>query len=125
MPTDDKKEYKDLLVILNHIGTGPTVLNKLSAAIQKLEDPKLKGDCERLFAYLDKQPEVRSLKKFQILGYASRNAGGTDHHKNASNFIYGIQQHCQTHIDSQVPQWQLIAQAAGWKPPAPAASSGT
>lgn len=117
MATDDKKEYKELLLLLSHMGSGPAVLNKLDQLILKMEDPRLRQAAEKITHFFRELPEVAHAKKFRLLNFAqvySMNAGSR---KQISDAIYVVQRYCQEHIASQIPQWQLIARAAGWTPP--------
>lgn len=117
MAIDDKKEYKDVLVLLSHMGSGPAVINKLDLLVGKMEDPRLRESLSQLARFFRLQPELAHAKKFRLLDFAknySMNAGGRNE---ASDGIYKVQRYCEEHVASQVPQWQLIARAAGWTPP--------
>jgi len=114
---DDKKEYKDFLVLLSFMGSGPAVLNKLDQMIQKMEDPRLREQVENLTKFFRSLPECVHLKKFRILNFASVNRNSTGQDKSASDLIFALEKYCQDQVQSQIPQWQIIAKAAGWTAP--------
>ena len=117
MPTDDKKEYKDLMQLLSYMGSGPAVLNKLDQLIMKMEDPRLRQATGNMAQFFHSMPEMAHVKKFRLLNFAMHNSGKAGSYKQVADSIYSLQRYCEVHIASQVPQWQLIATAAGWTPP--------
>lgn len=114
---DDKKEYRDTLLLLSHMGSGPAVLNKLDQLVNKLNDPRLKLMLGSVGQSFHDMPETVHNKKFRLLSWAGHYSANAGARKNLSNLIYTIQQYCQQHVASLVPQWQLIAMAHGWTPP--------
>jgi hypothetical protein len=117
MANDDKKEYKDLLLLLSHMGSGPAVLNKLDQLILKMEDPRLRAAAGKIALFFRELPEVAHAKKFRLLNFAQNYSMNAGSRKQTSDAIFAVQRYCQAHIASQEPQWQLIALAAGWTPP--------
>jgi hypothetical protein len=117
MSNDDKKEYKDLLLLLSHMGSGPAVLNKLDQLILKMEDPRLRQATGNIAKFFREQPEMAHVKKFRLLNYAQNYSMNAGSRKQTSDAIFAVQSYCQAQVASQVPQWQLIARAAGWTPP--------
>lgn len=117
MANDDKKEYKDLLLLLSHMGSGTSVLNKIDQLVFKMEDPRLRTATSKISQFFREQPEFAHIKKLRLLDYArsySMNAGSR---KQAFDWIFALQRYCQEHMALQVPQWQIIARSAGWTPP--------
>lgn len=117
MATDDKKEYRDVLLLLSHMGSGPAVINKLDQLAIKMEDPRLRDSLAKMAQFFRNQPELAHAKKFRLLDFAGNYSMNAGSRKEASNGIYAVQRYCEQHVSSQVPQWQLIAKAAGWTPP--------
>ena len=117
MATDDKKEYRDVLTLLSHMGSGPAVINKLDQLTVKMEDPRLRDTLKKMAQFFREQPELAHAKKFRLLDFARNYSMNAGSRKDASDGIYSVQRYCEQHVASQVPQWQLIAKAAGWNPP--------
>jgi hypothetical protein len=124
MATDEKKEYKDFQLLLSHMGSGPAVLNKLDQLILKMEDPQLRKAADQIAQFFRELPEVAHAQKFRLLNFAQNYSANAGSRKQASDAIHAVQRYCQGQIASQVPQWQLIAQAAGWTPPNAAGEQG-
>lgn len=123
MATDDKKEYRDTLELLDHTGSGPAVLNKLGKLISKLQDPRLLMMLQSVGKDFHSTPEARHYEKFRMLSWAGvYSQEGGSRNRVAKNILL-IEKYCRDHIASQTPQWQLIAMAAGWMPPPPAAAA--
>lgn len=117
MTNDDKKEYKDFLLLLSHMGSGPAVFNKLDQLMLKMEDPRLRDAAGKIAQFFRVQPEVAHAKKFRLLDFARNYSMNAGSRKQTSDAIFDLQRYCQAHVASQVPQWQMIAHAAGWTPP--------
>lgn len=117
MATDDKKEYRDALLLLSHMGSGPAVINKLDQSTVKMEDPRLRDTLKKMSQFFREQPELAHAKKFQLFDFARNYSMNAGNRKDASNGTYAVQRYCEEHIASQLPQWQLIAKAAGWTAP--------
>ncbi|HJW54314.1 MAG TPA: hypothetical protein VJ577_03500 [Burkholderiaceae bacterium] len=117
MANDDKKEYKDLLLLLSHMGSGSAVFNKLDQLILRMEDPRLHEAAGKIALFFRDQPEMAHVKKFRLLNYAQSYSMNAGSRKQISDAIFAVQRYCQAQIASQVPKWQLIARAAGWTPP--------
>lgn len=120
MANDDKKEYKDMLVLLSYMGSGPSILNKLDQLSVKMEDPALRDATTKLAKFFHDMPEIAHVKKFRLLSFAQNYSMNAGDRKRVSDSIYRIQHYCQKCVDSQEPQWQMIARAHGWTPPATA-----
>jgi hypothetical protein len=125
MAKDDKKEYKDLLLLLSYMGSGPTVLNKLDQLVYKMEDPRLREAVTKVAQSFREQPEFAHTKKFRLLSFADNYSMNAGSRKHMSDSIYALQRYCKEHIASQIPQWQHIALAAGWTPPSNVGASTT
>ena len=70
MATDDKKEYRDVLLLLSHMGSGHAVINKLDQLTVKMEDPRLRDTLKKMAQYFREQPELAHAKKFRLLDFA-------------------------------------------------------
>lgn len=113
MAKDDKKEYKEILMLLSYMGSGPAVLNKLDQQILKMEDPRLREAVSKVGQFFRTQPEIAHAKKFRLLTFAEAYSMNAGSRKQVADAIFALQNYCQTHVASQVPQWQIIARAAG------------
>ena len=122
MATDDKKEYRDVLLLSSYMGSGPAVINKLDQLVVKMEDPRLRDTLKQMAQFFREQPELAHAKKFRLLDFAHNYSMNAGSRKQASDGICKVQRYCEEHIASQLPQWQLIAKAAGWTPPPASAS---
>lgn len=116
MPTDDKKEYRDTLELLDHTGSGPAVLNKLGKLTVKVHDPRLQAMLQAVGSAFHGTPETRHYEKFRLLSWAHSYSLNSGSRKSLSDHIHTIEKYCRAHIATQAPQWQLIALAAGWAP---------
>ena len=115
--TGDTKEYRDGLLLLSYMGRGAAVIHKLDQVTVQMEDPRLRETLKKMAQFFREQPELAHAKKFRLLDFARNYSMNTGSRKQASDGIYGVQRYCEEHVASQIPQWQLLAKAAGWTPP--------
>jgi hypothetical protein len=117
MPTDDKKPYRDLLILLGHTGSAASVLNKLHAQMVKIHDPHLKALCDQVVAFFIEKPQFTGWKKFQLLDFAHQYGANSGDYRATSKAINAAREHCEARLASTMPAWQQIALDHGWAPP--------
>ncbi len=120
MATDDKKEYKTLLTIIVSVASTPAKRNKLGKLAIGSDDPLLRrlaadyNDALRQAGGPDDTPSwVERLSKQPTC---------TIGHSNFIAVFLAVTNECHKAIASVQPQWQRIALAHGWTPPAPKTS---
>ena len=118
MPTDDKKPYRDLLVLLGHTGGAPAVLNKLHAQLVKVTDPQLKALGDQIARFFIEKPQFAHWKHFQLLDFAHQYGANHGEYREVSDAIHAARDLCEARLWSTRPAWQQIALDHGWTPPA-------
>lgn len=116
---DDKKEYADLMKIMDAEASLSLILNKLGQIAIDSEDETLKKAAAGLASTLRSLAGPKHSAKVRLLTIAANFKAGQDLHR--KQFVEGIVQLwncCQQMSDKQEPQWQILARRAGWMPPA-------
>ncbi|WP_426106318.1 hypothetical protein [Massilia sp. TSP1-1-2] len=113
-----KKEYLTVLTILDSIGTAALKANKLSKLGIDSEDPQITKVCGAICNVLNRSLKLPGHLPTEIARQkkAATRTGVMDDLIKVVDAATAI---CTKEIASVQPQWQRIALAAGWTPPAP------
>lgn len=111
----DKKEYTQLLIILESISGIRARVNKLVKLGNESEDPIIRELTKRMIVAL-KGGAPDNLAAFVVQLEAQRTT--TIDQGNLIKTYRQVEAACRAATASVVPQWQITARAAGWTPPA-------
>lgn len=107
----DKKEYQAVLKALDAVATVESTNNKLTAIAVDTEDEKLRIALQAL-ARVVREKQLNGWKKGRLAGVHE----SVD--RNLNGLVAQIRGYCEGVIASAKPQWQILAERAGWTPPA-------
>ncbi len=110
---DDKKDYKDTLIILNDTATAASLLNRLGKMGVGSEDTQLQT-MVFVLSKIVRDTMVKSTAKIRLLSMPQSAASYGQIITNAA----ALAKYCQACVASAEPQWQILARRAGWTPPA-------
>ncbi|CAN7771452.1 hypothetical protein [Caballeronia sp. LjRoot31] len=117
--TDDKKEYADMMKIMDAEASITSTLNKLGQIAIDSEDEKLKTAAAGLASHIRSLFGPKLSGKNRLLTLAANFKAGHDlQRKQFAERIVQIWTYCKQMSEEQEPQWQILALRAGWTPPA-------
>ena len=101
----NSKDYKKVITILGKITTISTIHNNLNSVFVKTEDQKLKKLLNELLKELVNYESVLEKKKL----------ASNKHHLDLTKEPFkSLISYCEDCIESEKPQWQIIAEQHGW-----------
>jgi len=103
----DKKDYQATLEALMYQGKLVSIINKLNKNLIATEDAMLREQLTSVIAHLNRI-ELNQTKKSQIISLLPR-LKDQPYKK--------LFEYCEKCIQSIKPEWQIIAEKYGWKPP--------
>lgn len=106
------KIYKELIEELvkpykvsNGIGHKVAKLNKFK---EQTEDKTIQSNIDSIVAHLKESSKLRTLKRYK----ASNKEAGI-----AIDLMCELAAYCQVQIETNKPEWMLLAEKHGWTPP--------
>lgn len=101
----DKKDYEETLVALTARGALTSIVNKVRKVALMTEDEQLRRLLAPIVNRLDEAIRNQGKVKGQGLNLADPS-------------FKPVMDYCNAAIASAKPQWQIIAERHGWRPPA-------
>lgn len=103
----EKKEYQAVLKIISAVATIATASNNLEKAAIDTEDAKLKAGLVALAQHVRRHGKTS--QKIHLAGLPK----GTT----LQAMVSQVNAYCEAALASIKPQWQILAEQAGWSPP--------
>lgn len=117
--TEDKKEYADMMKIMDAEVSITSTLNKLGQIVIDSEDETLKRAAAGLASRIRSLFGPKLSGKARLLTLSANfKAGHGLQRKQFAEVVVQLWNYCKQMSEKQEPQWQILARRAGWTPPA-------
>ncbi|WP_369051419.1 hypothetical protein [Burkholderia gladioli] len=116
---NDKREYADMMKIMDAEASISSTLNKLGQVSIDTEDETLKSAATGLASQLRTLAGPNPRGKARLLTIGSANKESPDaQRRQFAKLVLQVWDYCKDMREKQEPRWQILAKRAGWTPPA-------